>query len=593
MEREGVGVPAELQRIVTRALRKDREERYQTARELLLDLKAFKKQAEFEVQLGEQGYRGRIPAPSESNAALGAASVASLGRTFCSNAWNSQSAATPAETQVAVSPPKRFGHLLWSGIAGLVVLAALASVYFTGIGRARTLDSIAVLPFENASADAGQDYLSEGLTENLINGLSRLEPLKVLASGSVIRFRGKVVEPRKAGQELKVEAVVTGRVSRQQGDLTVSIALVDSAKGFQIWGETYRRQASEMPGLEEEIERNIVAKLQVKATPEQIQKLKPATRRADAYELYLKGRHAMEKFSLEGRKEAIDDFTQALARDPQYALAYAGLSSANGVLAFSESPGVWMPKARTAAQRALELDPTLAEAHVSLGWVFERYDWNWTGAETEFKRAIELNPRAGDGFDRLALFYMRTKRWDEAVATEQKGIDITPLSGSYIVNLGWMYYHQRDYDRAIEDYRKALAIDPDMAWAHTQLGGAYRQKSLFPEAIEEGRKAVVLSQDYTHLVALARTLAAAGQRQEAEAILGQLLAKSKQGYASPYFIAWIYAALGQREPTFEWLQKALVERNVNLPYVRIEPEFDKFHQDPRYAALLRGMNLSP
>jgi len=558
LARYAAEVPPELQRIVSKALQKNANQRYQTVRDLLLDLKSLQGTLTFEAQLGRYASSAPGAEPVSAGATRG----------------------------------KRRTKILAGSV--LLAITLVCAGYFSGFLRPKTLDSIAVLPFHNASGDVEKDYLSDGFSESVIRNLSKLGTLRVLASSTVARYKDKVSDPQELGSNLKVAVILNGRISEQGENLFVSTELVDTSNGALLWGEIYNRQISDILSVQDDIARQIVNKLHLNLSREDKQVLaKRETERTDAYQFYLKGRHSLDKVSLEGRKKATEYFTQAIETDPNYALAYAGLAESYALQGFTSPPNEMMPRARAAAARALAIDGNLADGHLVLAWVLDRYDWDWIAAEREYKKAAQLNPRSAWTYALYSLYLMRMKRWNEAVQAAKMSLELEPDSISSRTAAGWIFYHMRDSDQAIEQFRLALAIDENSAFAHYLLGGVFQQKSMFKEALAEVQKAASRSEDPTFLAALARVHAAAGNTPKARQVLGELRALSKQRYVGPYFIAWAYAALSDKEMVFEWLQRALEERDLNLPYVRIEPSFNKIRSDPRYPLLVHQMGLTP
>jgi serine/threonine protein kinase/tetratricopeptide (TPR) repeat protein len=587
-------VPAEIERIGAKALEKDREERYQVVKDLLLDLKKLKRQLEFESELERSvapdisGDTRRF-SPSTRSAIL-TAKIAEprIGRIGDAHRTSS------AEYIVSEIKRHKGGFAL---VVGSAFLAVMAAVYLLSFGRSSkaSIESIAVLPFMNTSGDPKMEYVTDGICESLINTLSQLPRLKVIARSSSFKYKGREVDPQEVAKALGVQAVLTGRVSLRGDNLIIFAELVDTRTKTQIWGEQYSRRVTDILALQDDISREISDKLKLKLTSEEEKLLtKRYTENAEAYELYLKGRYEWGRLSVEGWQKALDYFNRAVEKDPNYALAYAGVSDAYAGLGFRILPPKdVMPKAKAAAIKALELDSNLAEAHVSLANVLERYDWDRQGAEKEYREAIRLNPNLALAHNWYGLFLMRSGRSNEAIAELKRGLDLDPLSPVITCDLGWAFYHARQYDRAIDQYRSVLEMDPGFTWSHNLLGWAYLQQSRYKESMTEIQKAVEMSgREAAYLASLGRVSAASGQREAVAKVLDELNALSKQRYISPYYVAAIYVAMGDKEESFRWLQKAYDEHDLNLVYVKVDPAFDGLRSDRRFADLLNRIGFS-
>jgi len=458
----------------------------------------------------------------------------------------------------------------------------------------KTIDSLAVLPFVNLSGDPEMEYLSDGITDTLINSLSQLRKLRVVPRSLTFRYKGREVDPQRVGSELNARAVLTGRVMQRGDTLLVGTELMDVAKLSQLWGAQHNRKMADIFAMQEEIAREITEKLRLQLTGDERKRLtKRATGNKEAYQLYLKGRYWLEKRTPEGFSKAIEYFQQAIAKDPTYALAYSGLSDCYGSLpAFGfVPPKEAFPRAKEAALKALEIDDTLAEAHTSLAMVKGLLDWDWPGGEREFQRAIALNPDYAMAHLWYGWTLANVGRLDESIAEMKRALELDPLS----LNINWMFgllfYFTRQYDQAIEQCRKTLELDPNFFLSHTFLGLAYVQKSMYKEGIAELEKAVAISSSNLSLALLGYGYAAAGRRLEAQKVLDQLNELSKQKYVPPYHRAVICAGLVQNENAFEWLEKAYEDHFIVL--IKVHPVFDSLHSDPRFADLLRRMNLQP
>jgi TolB-like protein/Tfp pilus assembly protein PilF len=454
------------------------------------------------------------------------------------------------------------------------------------------------LPFVNSSGDPNTEYLSDGITESLINSLSQLPHLKVMSRDSAFMYKGKQTDARTVGRELGIRAVLEGRVMQRGDTLAISTELVDARDNSHIWGEQYARKLSDVVALREEIAKEMTTALRVRLTGEEEKRLtKSDTANPEAYQDYLKGRYWWNKSTEEGFDKGIEFFQQAIAKDPTYAQAYSGLADCYSSLAgdglVSSKEGYL--KAKDAALKALELDDTLAEAHTSLAFIKSSYDWDWSGADKEFQRAIELNPSSADAHEAHAEALWETGRLDEAIAESKATLALDPLSVNNNDNLGLEFFMARQYDRAIEQERKVLELDPNFIDAYYFRGMAYSKKSMYMEAMQEFEKAVAIAPaDLTALTGLGYGYAVTGRRAEAQRVLDKLNEISKQRYVSAVWRAKIYAGLGEKDKAFEWLEKAYEDRSiVNTGFIKTSPIFDPLRSDPRFADLLRRTNLQP
>lgn len=582
--------PAELERIVTKALTKDREERYQTAKDLALDLRNLKRKLEVDAEIERT-------VPPETRT-LRSTSHDKVAATASGSAPTTQQSAGPSASNIEYIVNSIKQHKL--GVVGLVsfvlVGAAIAYVYFARTDRT-AIDSIAVLPLANSSSDPDAEWLSDGITESIINNLSQLPNLTVIARSSVFRYKGRDVDPQAAARELKVRAALTGRVVQRGDNLSISVELVDTSNNRQIWGQQFNRRMSDLLAMQSEISGEISEELRLRLTGEERKRVtKQYTSNAEAYELYLKGRYHWNKRTLEDLKKGIEYFNQAVEKDSNYALAYAGIADCYGVPQIGLSPPEAMPRAKAAAMKALSIDDTLAEAHTSLANVLVRYDWDWSGAEREFKRAIELNPNYPTAHYWYALYLAGMDRQEEALREAQRAQKLDPLSLVTNWHVGVILSYERPYDRAIEQLRKTLDLDPNFAGPHDDLGWTYAMMGRFNEAVSEFQTAIKLSGGDTHFMGdLAVVYAMSGKRGEAQKILDQLTEVAKERYVSPYRMAQIYIALGDRNRAFEWLETGYREKSFGASVMDLKaaPFWDPVRSDPRFADLLRRMNLGP
>ena len=486
----------------------------------------------------------------------------------------------------------------WTLIIGGAVAAALAlaALILWPRARARSIESIAVLPFVNASRDPNAEYLSDGITESIINSLSRLSQLRVAARSTVFRYKGRDEDPQKVGRELKVRAVVSGKVVQRGDALLIQADLVDAANGSQLWGDHYNRKLSDILNVQEEIAKEISEKLRLRLTGEEKERLKKVyTTSTEAYQLYLKGRYAWEKRTESGLKQSIEFFQQAIEKDPGYALAYAGLADSYAVLSsYSVMPSAESyPRSRAAARKALEIDDSLAQAHATLGLVLTEYDHDWSGGESEYKKAIELDP----GYAMAHFWYSQLlsarERSDEASAQIRRARELDPLSPIIQANLARQLVFAREYDRAIEEGRKAVETIPNFPPAHRFLAYAYRAKGMIREAIAESQAAAsLLGQTPLGLLNLGLAQALAGQRSEALRTIEEMKILAARRYVSPAYIAMVFQCLGDNDQTFEWWAKACEDRSFDPIFLKVDPLNDDLRGDPRFADLLRRAGLA-
>jgi len=484
-----------------------------------------------------------------------------------------------------------------------VVLAAsiaIATILIAGgiylrVRPATTIASVAVLPFENRSQDADSDYMSDGLTESLINSLARLPNLKVLPRSVAFRYKGKGADPQKVGAELGVNVVLSGRIVQRGNSLMISVELDDIRDNKELWGEQYNRKPAELLAVQNEIAAEISQLLRPKLTGEERQKLaRGSTQNPEAYQLYLKGRYYTSKFTQEGMDKGLQYFNQAIATDPNYALPYAGLAQYYIVAVdWFMSPHDSMPKAREAAEKALAIDDALADAHQSRGEVAHFYEWDWTRAEMELKRAIELNSNDSSPHESYSWLLLDTGRPDEAIAEGKRAVQIDPVSSETNAYLGIDYLYARRYGEAIDQLRKTIELDRNYWYAHNLLGRTYEASGKLPEAIAEFQRAVELEGGVAeNWCNLGHAYALAGKRVEAEKIIARLQELPAHTYVPPYNMATIYAGLGEKDQAFAWLDRAYQERSDNLVlFIKVDPQIDNLRSDPRFANLLGRIRL--
>ena len=487
------------------------------------------------------------------------------------------------------------------GIAAVALLAALAAAgwfYRVASQGGETIDSVAVLPFVNASGDPNAEYLSDGITESLINSLSQLPNLKVMSRDTAFRFKGKETDPQTVGRELGVRAIFKGRVTQRGETLSISAELIRARDNSHIWGQQYDRKLTDMDALREEIAGEMASALRMHLTGADEKRLtKTYTANPEAYQDYLKGRYWWNKSTEEGFDKGIEYFQQAIAKDPTYALAYSGLADCYsslaeyGLVPFREG----YLRAKDAALKAVELDDTLAEAHGSLALIKSSYDWDWSGAEKEIRRAIELNPSYTDAHRLHAEVLWQTGRLDEAIAETKLTLELDPLSLNNNDTLGIAFFLARQYDRAIEQETKVLELYPNFIDAYYFRGLAYLKKSMYKECMADFEKGVAIAPvNPLALTGLGYGYAVTGRRAEAQKVLDKLNELSKHEYVSAVWRAKIYAGLEEKDRAFEWLEKAYEDRSiVSVGFIKPNPMFDPLRSDPRFANLLRRTNLQP
>ena len=514
----------------------------------------------------------------------------------------------PEAQSIAPQTAKKINRLIIAGLVSVITLMAVERFWFvpkemdkannveaTQVATA-PINSIAVLPFQNKNSDADTEYLSDGLAESLIFRLAQLPNLKVSPSSSICRYKGKEIDPVKVGEELGVSAVMTGRLVQRGDDLSISVELLDVRNNSLLWGEQYNRKMSELLATQREIAVEITNKLQLKLTGDEAKGVtKRYTDSNEAYQLYLRGRYHFAKRTKEDMFKGIEYFQQAIIVDPNFALAYARIAEIYASLPAYPylSPNEAIPKAKAAAQRALEIDPTLSEAHTFLAYALAVYDWDWSNAESEFKRGIELDPNNPAAHFRYGQMYLApVGRSEEAVAEMKIALEADPLDLNMAGNLAWVYFSARQFDKAVEQGRKTYELDRNFTTARWNYSIALTANSDFDEAFSVNDKALLAaptSQFVLH--AAGYTYAKAGRRKEAQAIIDKLLEMRKSEYVISYFIASIYAALGDKENAFKELEKSYIAHDFYMRRLKVDPFWDSLHDDPRYKDLLKRIGL--
>src|SRR6267143_1462827 len=466
----------------------------------------------------------------------------------------------------------------------------------TGLRRPDGNRRVAVLPLANMSSDASDEIFSDGLTEELISALAKIAGLRVIARTSVMRYKGSKKSIGEISKELNVSAILEGSVRKAGNKIRITIQLADPETEEQLWSEKYDRNLEDIFAVQSEIAQNVANELEVQINRgEKLNLGKKATDSKEAYVLYLEGRHFLNARTQNGLNTAIERFEKALKKDSQYALAYTGVADSYAVLALLEfiPPIDAFPKARKAAEKALDIDSRLPEAHTSLGVVMFQYDWDWEGAEKECKRAIELNPSYAPAHQFYADFLKSQGRFDEALAEMGHAEALDPLSPAINTGVGHVLYLSRQYDRAIDQYQKAIKLDPEFVQARLWFGRPYLQKRMYKEAITELNHAVALSGESTiSLAMLGHAYAAAGNKNEALRIKQKLTERSMHQDVPSYWIAMLLIGFGDKDAAFTWLEKAFQERSSWLAWAGVEPRFDSLRSDPRFLSLMARMKLT-
>ncbi len=539
-------VPVELQRMVSKAMQKDRDERYQQANDLLRDLTSLKNQI-----------------------------------------------AKKEQTTVTTANKPRYP--IYLGALGLLFVLVIG-LYFLVPSKAVNKDrkSIAVLPFKNLSDDKEDEYFSDGITEDIIAQLSKIRDLKVISRTSVMRYKNTDKSLGDIGKELNVATVLEGSVRRAGNRVRIVSQLIDARGDEHLWAETYDRDMKDIFAIQSEVAVHIAAALQANLFPVERKRLaSQATENLEAYNLYLKGRYFLNKGTEKDLKKALQFFEHALEQDPIYAAAYSGLADA--YLALDDSDFIpeaeAAPKAKAAGRKALEIDETVAEAHTSLGHL-ALHQWDWATTESELKRAIALNPGYAPAHHFLSMYFATFGYMDESIAAAKRAEELDPLSMLVSSTVGIQLYRARRYDEAIAQLRKTIDLDPNYPRTHRVLGKVYLEKGLHQKAIAEFEKYSTLTNERSvGLAYVGNAYGRLGKRDEAGRILDELIAISQHEYVSAYAIAMVYIGLGDKDHAFEWLNKACEERSDFLVHLKVDPDFDSLRSDPRFAELMKKVGV--
>ncbi len=591
--------PRQLERIVSKALAKDRGKRYQTVTDLKLDLEQLRDELHFSTSEGVEATKQTerateielIPSPPTLNRSQVDTLV---GRVIPTNSGFDQKRRENST---------RWFKYFAVGLLGLLAVAAVVFVTWSP----PPINSVAILPFVNDSKDPNAEYLSDGITESIINSLSQLPGLKVMSRNAAFRFKGRDLDPQEAGRSLNVGAVLTGRLVKIGDRLVIRTELTKVDDGSQIWGEEYNSSLADIFSVQDEVSRKISQSLRLRLTGEDEEKLaKRYTKDAEAYELYLKGRYFWNKRNEEGFRNGIDYFKRAEERDPTYALAFSGLADSYALLCDIgvARPVDEMPKAKAAAQKAVDADATLAEAYTSRAFVKLAYDWDWLGAENDFQQALKLNSKYPTAHQWYASFLMQMGKFSRAKAEIEEAHKLDPLSPIISSNTGLYSYYEHNYDDAIAKYKLTLQSDPDFWVARHYLALAYVQKGMHADAISELRSLIkappsgpvpdsVIETETEASASLGFAYAMAGKPAEARAILDRLQDLSQRRYVSGLYFAIVCAGLKDNNQTIEYLNKAFESRHPGLVLIRIEPMFDGLRSDDRFKQLVARFEPIP
>jgi serine/threonine-protein kinase len=573
-------IPSELERIVGKSLSKNRDDRYQTLKDMRIDLKRLKRQLEVEEELSD--LPAAVSGRKFETARGGGPRITTGDLKAPGTALSVQQ--HPSSAEYIVSGIKRHKKIVLISLA--VAVTAIGGLSYYVFSRP-AIDSIAVLPFNSANSEPAIEQLGDDIAQNVINDLSQMSGLRVMSFNSVQQYKGKQVDPQSVGRELDVRAILLGRIFKRDNSIIVSVELIDTRDRRQLWGMQRPVKLSDFTLVPEEIVTSVSNTIGVKVSAEDKKK-------RDAETLYVKGRNAWNKRTTESINEAVGNFEQALQLNPSYALAYAGLADCYNMLATygGQSPKEAFPKAHDAAIRALAIDNTLAEAHAALAYTTFRGEWKWQEAEKEFKQAISLNDNYASAHQWYANFLAARGRFDEAIRETRRTQEIDKTSLIINAHFGIVYYLEHRFDEAIAECKKTIELEPSFFVARRYLGLSYAQKGMYKEAIAEFEKAIASSGGSPLMKAeYASTLALSGDTNKAQTELNGLIELSKQKYISAYHIAAIYVGLKDRDRAFEWLEKAFQDRADWMAFLKVDPRFDSLHSDARFTNLLHRMNL--
>jgi eukaryotic-like serine/threonine-protein kinase len=587
-------VPRQFERIVSKALAKDRLKRYQTITDLKIDLEQIRD--ELHVSDTQESTREPVRATQTDLLATPPTTVRSQVTTFAES--------TTASSGIHDKPAGKRWLAYAAGVVALLVIVAGVIMF---LSSPPAINSVAILPFVNDSKDPDAEYLSDGITESIINSLSQLPNLRVMSRNAAFRFKGSNLDPLEAGRNLNVGAVLIGRLVKRDDRFVIKTELIKVADGSQLWGAEYNSSLADIFSVQDEVSKKISQSLRLRLSGEDEEKLaRRYTKDAEAYELYLKGRYYWNRRNEDGFRKGIDYFKRAEEKDPTFALAFSGLADSHALLCDIGvvRPADEMPKAKAAAEKAVDADPTLAEAYTSRAFVRLAYDWDWLGAQNDFQQALKLNPKYPTAHQWYASYLMQMGKFSLAKAEIEEAQKLDPLSPIISANNGLYSYYEHNYDDAIAKYKVTLQSDPDFWVARHYLALAYVQKGMHQDAIAELRKLIkapengpipdkIVEAESEASASLGFVYGMAGKQAEARAIIDQLDALSNRRYVSPLYFAIVYAGLKENDKAIEYLTKAYEARHPGLVLIRIEPMFDGLRSDERFKQLIKRFEPIP
>jgi eukaryotic-like serine/threonine-protein kinase len=568
-------VPPDLERVISRAMEKDRNLRCQSASEMRADLRRLKRDTD-----SSRSATVNIQPHQDSQVSKAQAQIEHS-----------------SDAAIAIGLAKRHKKKLTITLAAVAVLVVAGGLWFYRANHSSAggaMDSVAVLPFANGGGDPDTEYLSDGITESVINSLSHVSQLRVVPRSTVFRYKGKDSTPEKIGQELNVRAVVTGRVTRRGDAFLVSAELMDVNRQSQVWGDQYSKKLADIQGIQEDISKAIATNLRVELNGKEEQQIaKRDTENPEAYRLYLQGRYYWNQRSTDGVKKGLEYFQQAIEKDPSYALAYAGVADSyavgNGEY-LGLTPQEARPKAKAAALKALEIDDSLAEAHTTLADTYLYYDWDFPKSQQEFQRAIAVNPNYPTAHQWYSEYLYAVGRFDDAIAEARRAQELDPLSVSINGSVAEAYYYARKSDQAIEGYKAALKMDSNSVPEHVGLATAYGQNKDYPEAVAQWQEVVRLSGNPGAASLLGDAYKTSGYQGFLQALLDYSL-KDPVLSGRPFWIASLYARLGKKNEALAWLETGYTKRTGGMVRLRSEPAFDSMRSEPGFVAIIRRMNF--